>query len=80
MVNIGDKVKVKYISDCNPHNNEIGEVIDTRTHKYYPNGNPNEFIFQQCCTIEYKDGTTEYIIDTDRKGSGLVSPLEKIAQ
>lgn len=80
MVNVGDKVKLAYISDCNPHNNKIGEVIDARISKYYPNGNPDEFVIKQCCTIQYEDGSTEFVNDTERKGSGLISPLEIIEQ
>lgn len=75
MVKIGDKVKLDYISDCNPHNGKIGVIIELRKHKYYPNGNPNEWIIKQSCTIQYSDNSTESVMDTERKGSGIVSPL-----
>lgn len=78
MIKVGDKVKLYYISDCNPHNNQIGKVIDENMYKYYPNGEPNEFVWKQQCTIQYPDGSTECIQDTERKGGGVVSPLIKI--
>lgn len=78
MVKVGDKVKLSYISDCNPNNNKIGTVTYERMYKYYPNGKPDEFIWKQLCTIEYPDGSTHSVEDTEREGSGVVSPLIKI--
>lgn len=78
MVNVGDKVKLDYITDGNPHNGQVGTVIRERKYKYYPNRNPDEFVLKQCCTIQYPDGTKEYVNDTEREGSGLVSPLVEI--
>ena len=77
-VKVGDKVRLAYISDRNPHNAQIGTVLTERLCKYYPNGKADEFIWRQTCTIEYTDGTTENVADTDAKGSGLVSSLEVI--
>lgn len=79
MVKVGDKVKLDYISDCNPHNNKVGEVIRESMHKYYPTGNVDEFVLKQSCIIQYLDGSTEQINDTERKGGGVVSPVEKVA-
>lgn len=78
MIKVGDKVKLNYISDCNPHNNEVGIVIEESKYNYYPNGKPDEFILQQRCTIQYPDNSIEYVQDTERMGSGVVSPLIKV--
>ena len=78
MIKVGDKVKLSYISDGNPHNNVTGIVSEENVYKYYPNGDPNEFVLKQSCTIQYPDNSTEYVQDTERKGSGVVSPLIKV--
>lgn len=75
MVEVGNKVKIYYISDCNPHNDKIGTVIEEGWYKYYPNGTPNEFLLKQRCTIQYPDGSKIFVQNTERKGSGVVSPL-----
>ncbi len=79
MVKVGDKVKVQYISDCNANNGKVGTVISERMNKFYPNGDPNEFVWKQSCIIQYLDGSTHTFYDTERMGSGLVSPLIKVA-
>jgi hypothetical protein len=78
MIKVGDKVKLFYISDGNPQNNQLGIVIKENMYKYYPNGDPNEYIWKQGCIIQYPDNSTYSVEDTERKGSGVVSPLIKI--
>lgn len=78
MIKLKDKVKLKYISDCNPNNNKIGVVIYEHIYKYYPNRDSDEFVLRQGCTIQYPDGSTHSVEDTEREGSGVVSPLLKV--
>lgn len=79
MFNIGDKVKIKYISDGNPHNNKIGTVKYLHRFNFYSMGN----ILAEPETrtqgeIHYDDGTFEIVQDMYRKGSGVVSPIELV--
>lgn len=30
MFKVGDKVKIPYISDYNPHNNKVGTIMDSK--------------------------------------------------
>lgn len=79
MIKVGDKVKIDYISDCNTHNGEIGTVIEESMYRYYPNGNPNEFVLKQRCAVQYVDGSIGYVLDTKREGSGISSPLKIVS-
>lgn len=74
-VNVGDHVKVAYIDDANPQNNVVGEVVHEYVYNYYPNGDPLEPVERQGCTIRYPDGSELKIDDTQRNGSGIISPL-----
>lgn len=74
----GDKVKLYYISDCNKNNNKEGTVINNSLYNYYPTGKVDSLVIKQSCTILYDDGNTHIIMDVDREGSGLISPLEII--
>lgn len=74
-VKIGDQVKLAYISDGNPQNNIVGIVTQESVYDYYPNGTPDKSVQRQWCTIQYPDGTTTQVDDTQRPGSGIVSPL-----
>lgn len=75
---LGDKVKIRYISDCNPHNDKVGTIIWLHKCEYYPHGDDTEVETHLQGTILYDDGTTEGVGDFYRKGSGLVSPVEKV--
>lgn len=77
---LGDRVKIRYISDCNPHNDKVGTIIWLNECKYYPHGNYTEVETHLQGTILYDDGTTEGVGDFYRKGSGLVSPVEKVKE
>lgn len=76
--NIGDKVKFAYISDCNPHNGKVGTIKTLREYNYYPNGDYSVIEKRTQAIIEYDDGKTEGVGDVNRKGCGVVSPLEKV--
>ena len=78
MFRVGDKVKIPYISDCNPHNDKVGTITWLRDYNYYPNGNLNAIETRTQGTITYDDGTTEGVGDFYRKGSGLVSKIIRI--
>lgn len=78
MVKKGDRIKLSYTSDCNPHNNKVGEVMFTNIYKYYPNANPNEFVWKEQCIVKYEDDTTVFISDTDRKDGRVISAIEII--
>lgn len=75
----GDKVKINYISDENPHNGEVGTLTMVRRYKYYPTGDINEFEYRYQGEIEYTDGSTESISDLEMAGSGVISPVQKVA-
>lgn len=76
--NVGDKVRIRYISDCHPHNNKIGTVSWLNTYKFYPNGDLSEVIMKTQGKISYENGTEEYVDNMYREGNGLVSPVEKV--
>ena len=75
---IGDKVKIAYISDCNPHNGKVGRITVLRPVNYYPNGDYSVVEQHVQAIIEYDDGTTEGVGDIYREGCGIVSPVEKV--
>jgi len=72
--NLGDLVKIPYISDCYRHNDEVGEVTWIHPYKAYPDGDINNYIWKYQMEITYPDGQS-IIIDPDRKPSGLVSEV-----
>lgn len=72
--NLGDKVKIPYISDSNKHNNQIGEVTWIHPYKFYPGGDINNHVWKYQMTITYPDGETEGA-NPDAKTSGLVSEV-----
>ena len=78
MFKVGDKVKIPYISDCNPHSNKVGTIIWLNEYNYYPNKNNSVIEKRTQGTIAYDDGTTEGVVDFYRKGSGIVSPIVKV--
>lgn len=78
MFKVGDKVKISYISDCNPHNNKVGTITWLHDYNFYPNGNLSVVEKRTQGIITYDDGTTEGIGDFYREGSGVVSKIEHI--
>ncbi len=72
--NLGDKVKIPYISDCNKHNNKVGEITEIRRYKYYPDRDINNPTWRYEITITYPDGQKE-AANPNRKSSGLVSEV-----
>lgn len=72
MFKIGDKVKLAYIRDCDPHNGEIGTL--TWLHDYTESDGTRK----AQGIIKYQNGDEHTIDDVYRKGSGVVSPVEKI--
>ena len=54
-LNVGDLVNVGYISDCNPHNYEIAEVVVARPYKYYPNGTPDCYEMRKQIGYRFKE-------------------------
>lgn len=77
---VGDKVRIPYISDCNPHNNKVGIITWLHNYNYYPNRDYSAIEKRTQGTITYDDGTTEGVVDFYRKGSGLVSEIEYAAE
>lgn len=77
---VGDKVKIPYISDCNPHNNKVGIITWLHDYNYYPNKDYSVIEKRTQGTITYEDGSTESISNLYRKGSGLVSEIEYIKE
>ena len=75
---VGDKVRIKYISDNSKHNNEVGTITFLRDYNYYPNGDDSVIEKKTQGTITYKDGSEESVVDFYRTGSGVVSPVEKV--
>ena len=75
---LGDKVKIRYISDCNPHNDKVGVIVWLKEYEFYPHGDDTESETRVQGTILYDDGTTESVGDFYRKGSGIVSPVTKV--
>ena len=77
---VGDKVKVEYTSDASKYNGEVGTLTMVRKYKYYPDGNQDEFEYKTQGIVKYDDGTEMTISDLNRKGSGIVSPVEKVSE
>lgn len=75
MFKVGDKVKIPYISDANPHNNQVGTITWLHDYNYYPNRDYSVVEKKVQGTITYDDGTTEGVGDFYRKGSGVVSEI-----
>lgn len=80
MFKIGDKVKIPYISDCNPHNNKVGTIAWLRDYNYYPNRDYSVVEKRTQGTITYDDGTEEGVGNFYRDGSGLVSKVEHVKE
>lgn len=78
MIKEGDKVVIPYISDCNPHNGQVGEVASLRAVNYYPNKDYSVKKTRTSAVIAYPDGSSESVGDINRKGSGLISPIIKL--
>ena len=75
MFKLGDKVKIPYINDANPHNNKVGIITWLHDYNYYPNRDYSVIEQKTQGTITYEDGTTEGVVNFYRKGSGLVSEI-----
>lgn len=75
---VGDKVRIQYNSDRNPHNGKIGTITWLHDHKYYPNRDYSVVVMQTQAQILYPDGTAEMVDNIYRAGSGTFSPVEKI--
>lgn len=75
---VGDKVRVAYFHDRCPHNGLIGEIVWLNTYEIHSKDDPNKVEKKTQGQILYPDGTTEMISDLYRRGSGAVSPVEKI--
>ena len=80
MFKVGDKVKISYISDCNPHNNKVGTITWLHDYNYYPNGDYSVVEKRTQGTITYDDGTTESVGNFYREDSGIVSKIEHIKE
>ena len=78
MFKVGDKVKIPYISDCNPHNSKVGIITWLHDYNYYPNRDYSVIEKRTQGTITYDDGTTEGVGNFYREGSGVVSKIEHI--
>ena len=72
--NIGDKVRIPYISDCDKHNGEVGEVTWIHPYKFYPGADINNHVWKHQMQITYPDGQT-IMAAPDRKSSGIVSEV-----
>ena len=77
LFHVGDKVKILYISDCNPHNGKVGTITWLHEYNFYPNGDFCMVEKKVQGTIAYEDGKMENISDFYRKKCGIVSPVIK---
>lgn len=75
---VGDKVKIPYISDCNPHNNQICVITWLNDYCYYPAKDMSIVLIKTQGTVTYEDGSTETVGDFYRKGSGVVSKIIQV--
>ena len=78
MFKVGDKVKIPYIYDCNPHNNKIGTITWLHDYNYYPNRDNSVVETRTQGVITYDDGTTEEVVDFYREPCGIVSEIIKV--
>jgi hypothetical protein len=78
MFQIGDKVKLSYISDCNKYNGKTGTITWLHDYNYYPNGDYSVIETRTQGTITYDDGGELMIPNMYRKGSGVVSAVIKV--
>ena len=62
MFKVGDKVKIPYISDCNPHNNKVGIITWLHDYSYYPNGDYSVIEKRTQGTITYDDGDEVLVV------------------
>lgn len=76
---VGDKVKIKYISDNSRHNNKIGTITWLNEYNYYPNGDYSVIKKKTQGIITYEDGSEEGVSDFYAKGSGITSPVKKVS-
>ena len=76
---VGDKVKIKYISDYSRHNNEIGTITWLNEYNYYPNKDYSVVKKKTQAIITYKDGSEEGVSDLYAKGSGVTSSVKKVS-
>ena len=76
---IGDRVRIKYISDCNPYNGVVGIINWLHRYKYYPTGVADKFEYKVQGHILYPCGNIFSVNDMYRDGGGAVSPVEKIS-
>lgn len=72
--NLGDKVKIPYISDCDSRNGEVGEVTWIHPYKFYPKGDVKNHVWKYQMEITYPDGRS-IMADSDTKSSGIVSEV-----
>ena len=78
LFHVGDKVKIWYISDCNPHNGKVGTITWLHEYNFYPSEDFRMVEKKVQGTIAYEDGKMENISDFYRKGCGIVSPVIKV--
>lgn len=72
---VGDRVRIRYLYDCCPYNNQIGTITWLHEYNFYPNGDISKAEKRVQGEILYDDGCK---IAIDHMGSGIVSPVEKI--
>lgn len=71
---LGDKVKIPYISDKDSRNDIIGEVTWIHPYKYYPEGDKNNYVWKHQMEITYPGGQS-IMADPERKNSGIASAV-----
>lgn len=76
--NVGDKVSIPYISDCDKRNGLVGEVTWIHPYKYYPEGDSN-FVWKYQMEIKYPDGGSIFV-DPNRSPCGVVPEVELVIE
>lgn len=71
---LGDKVKIPYISDNDSRNDVVGEVTWIHPYKYYPEGDKKNYVWKHQMEITYPNGQS-IIADPERKNAGIVSAV-----
>lgn len=67
MYKIGDIINVGYHHDNYENNHQNGKITWVHPFKYYPNGDPNEFVMKTQVKVIFDDGDELILIDPNKK-------------
>ena len=77
---IGDRIRVGFLGDKNPHNYQIAKIFDLRDYRYYPNGdmNPESIVTKTEAFIRFDDWHETTLMDVYSDGWGKVNLVDSL--